>query len=498
MTIPLRIILRNYLAGLFLTFAALVNGQEFWGISTSNYAGSNGVYLNPTSVVNSKLYMDINLVTANIFLENNYVYIHNEDYSLTTFLRKNPQLPEYGPDEMPVDRFTDKFNKYAYASELVKGPSFMLSVGRHGFALHTGARVLSSLYRIPYHVANFGYYGLDYTEQHNIEYRNRNMGGSALAMGEIGLTYAYSFRKFSNEDWSAGITLKRMFPLAGGYVQGRDVDYIVVNDSTINIKNMDAEVGFSFPLDYDNNDFPDDGPWIKGGGFGVDLGVTFQNKILSYQKRRITKLCRQRYVDYYFKVGVSILDLGFVNFNKNAQLVNYDNVSRYWINVDTMNYYNMNELVRTLSTVFYGDPNASDAGSSFRVALPTALSVQADYKVHMNWYAGAVLVQPVRMAKSYLRRPAQLALVPRYETPGLEFSLPLSLYDWKYPRVGFSVRYEALTFGTDDLLGFLGITNFTGTDFYLSLKINYRKGNCGRGSRNVPCENGEYGLKRPR
>jgi hypothetical protein len=46
------------------------------------------------------------------------------------------------------------------------------------------------------------------------------------------------------------------------------------------------------------------------------------------------------------------------------------------------------------------------------------------------------------------------------------------------------------------LLGLLGLTNFTGLDFYVSVKINFRKGNCGRYNRNVPCENEEYGIRR--
>lgn len=492
-----KIILRLIITGMFLSIGALTKSQEMWGLTASNFAGSTGAILNPASIANSKLYMDINLITANAFFENNYGYIHKEDYSLIKMIGPDHEFPEYGPDEMPFDHFTDKKNKFVYASELLRGPSMMLAYGRHAFAFHTGARVLTSIYRLPYHIANFGYYGLDYTQQHNINYTGSDFGTSALVMGEIGLTYAFAFRRFSNEDWSAGITLKRMFSLGGGYLQANDIDYMVLNDSTINIRNMNAELGYSFPMNYDNNDFPY-GPWIKGGGFGVDIGFTFQNKLLSYQKRRISKLCRQKYVDYVYRVGISIIDLGFVNMTSNAQVHSYDDVSEYWVGVDTLNYYNFNQLTRTLSEVFYNDPAASLVADKVRVPLPAALSLQADYKVHKNWYAGAVFIQPVRLGKSYLRRPAQIALVPRYETPDFEFSVPLSIYDWKYPRLGASVRYHFLSLGTDDLLGLVGLTNFTGLDFYVSVKINFRKGNCGRFNRNVPCENDEYGIRKRR
>lgn len=491
-----KIILKGFLLTFFIAVATTSHAQEMWGITTSNYAGSNGTLINPCAISTSKLYMDINIATADIFFENNYAFIHNQDYQLFQFISKNPEFPKYGPDEMPFDHFTDKQRKYVYSSQVLRGPSMMIAYGRHAFAFHTGARALTSAYGIPYDIANFGYYGLDYTEQQNKNFRSQNFGSSALVLGEVGVTYAYSFRKISIEDWTAGITVKRIFSVAGGYLRANDLDYIVLNDTTINIKNLNAEVGYSIPLDYNNNDFPDDGPLIKGGGFGFDLGITYQNKTLSYQKKRVRRLCSQRYIDYNYKIGVSLLDIGYVNFSQNASLQTFNDVSKYWINIDTLNYYNMNQLRQSISSVFYGDPNASVTDSRIKVFLPTALSIQGDYRITKKWYAGAVWIQPVRLGKSYIRRPAQVVLIPRYESPHLEFSVPLSLYDYKYPRLGASMRYQVISVGTEDILSLLGFTNFTGLDFYISLKINFRKGYCGRFKRNVPCENDEYGIRR--
>lgn len=493
-----QVILRCTWLGIFLSIVIFIKAQEMWGITTSNYAGSTGVLLNPTSITTSKLYQDVNIAAIDIFFENNYAYIPQKDYALFNLIRNKPGLPKYGPDGLPFDHYTSKNNKFVYSSELIRGPSYMVAIGRSAFAISTGARVLTSAYDIPLEIANFGYYGLKYTPQHNINYNSSNFGSTVLAMGEIGLTYAYDFRKIGMECWSAGITVKRLFSFGGGYLRTTNVNYIVVNDSTINFKNLNAEVGYSLPLDYNTNAFPDSGPLIKGGGFGFDIGITFQNKVMSYQKKRITKLCRQRYIDYYYRIGVSLLDVGFVNFKKNAQLQTFDNVSKYWMNIDTSNYVNMNNLASSLSQVFYEDPNASHTADKIRVFLPTAFSVQADYRVYRNWYAGAIWIQPVKLGKAFIRRPAQVALIPRYETHDLEFSLPMSLYDYHHFRLGASVRYRWLTFGSDDLLGLFGVNDFTGIDFYLAVKINFRKGFCGRTSRNEACENEEYGIRKKR
>ena len=40
-----------------------------------------------------------------------------------------------------------------------------------------------------------------------------------------------------------------------------------------------------------------------------------------------------------------------------------------------------------------------------------------------------------------------------YETPYFEASLPVSLYDWRYPRVGLSLRYHFLSIDVTDLNG---------------------------------------------
>ncbi len=158
-----RIILQVFLPVIFLSLAISIKAQEMWGITTSNYAGSTGALLNPCAINTSKLYMDINIVTADIFFENDYAYIHRHDYSVFRLISGNTTFPKYGPDGLPFDHYTNKNPKNVYSSQLVIGPSAMISVGRSSFALHTGARALTSGYDVPYEICNFGYYGLNYT-----------------------------------------------------------------------------------------------------------------------------------------------------------------------------------------------------------------------------------------------------------------------------------------------------------------------------------------------
>jgi len=152
------------------------------------------------------------------------------------------------------------------------------------------------------------------------------------------------------------------------------------------------------------------------------------------------QLCAQKYDEYVYRIGVSILDIGRVKYTTNAQLHSYDDVSKYWSSLDTLDFFNVNDFISGISNTFYGDPDASLVSNTIKIGLPTALSVQADFSLPNNMYIGGFWIHPIRLNMNSLRRPAQLAVVPRYETKYFELSLPLSLYEYQYPRVGIAAR----------------------------------------------------------
>ena len=67
---------------------------------------------------------------------------------------------------------------------------------------------------------------------------------------------------------------------------------------------------------------------------------------------------------------------------------------------------------------------------------------------------------------------------PRYETEYFEFSVPLTLYDYRFLNLGASVRIGYVTIGTQNIASYFGIGNVKGLDVYVSLKFNLVKGGC--------------------
>jgi len=460
------------------------------GVTLGNYSGSTVMLVNPAMMTNTHAFLDINLASGDLFVFNNFIYIPGSDYNMWDATNTRP-LPEYGEDKNNFLYYDNQDLKNVAVNLRIMGPSAMLQLGDHAFGFSTGLRVMTTGNKVPWEMPVFGYEGMNYQELHNIKFDDYDIDYQVNAWGEIGFSYAYNVIKYFDHQLTIGVSLKYLLGYTGAYVDIENIEYIVQNDSVINITNLKAEVAYALPIDYDNNDFPDSGPTIKGSGLGLDIGAVYVKRKY-VDNKRWRRLCGQRYEDYKYRIGVSILDIGRIKYKNNAQLHTYDNVSALWENYDTTNLNNLNQLAGDLSNLFYGDPNASLTATSLKVGLPTAISIQADIHFMENIYLGGYWIHPIRLNKHTLRRPAQLAFVPRYETKFLEFSLPISLYDYKETRIGAAVRLYFFTIGTDRLGTWFGLSDLNGMDLYFSVKFSLGKGSCKTVTHNE-CYNNEYG-----
>ena len=457
-------------------------GQEMLGAVSGNYAGLTGLQMNPSSMHNSKIYLDINLIGADAMVQNNYLYQSRKDYHVSNFFSSAYEWPthqeEYGTDVRMFYHYRNHRTKDAYENLRVNGPGVMLVHGNHAFALTTAVRSVFSAHNIPYEIANFTYLGLNYIPQQNINYKdNRPFSTSELTWAEIGLSYSYVFYARGFNSIAAGISVRRLMGYAGGYMKVNSIDYIVPNDCTLVVKNLDAQYGFSAPMDYDKNEMWND-KTIKGGGFGFDIGITYTRKSHIHQTQYFNRLCAQQNEDYLYRIGLALIDVGAIRFNTHASGYSIDNKSASWTNLTKFNYQTINQLMDTISWKFYGDNKSSYRSDKVMVWLPSALTAQFDYHVYKNWYANASLVYGFALAAGSLHRPSELTVIPRYESNKFEIDLPVSLYDWTLPRVGIAMRLYWLTIGTDKLGGFFNFSDFTGMDVYFTVKIGFDKGIC--------------------
>jgi len=453
--------------------------QEMLGIVNSSYAGITGSVINPAVTVTSPFYLDFNLVAGDFSAENNYLYIAKEDYRFSRFFSKNPDFPAHGPDSnMYVYDYYNTKDKKAFASNRFIGPSFAVTFGRHAFGIVSGSRAVTSTKNVPYDIAKFAFERREFPPQYNTNYVNdKNMYNAELAWAEIGFNYSYVFSQKSLDYWAAGITVRDLRGYGGGYFYTTKTDYTIPDNNTLIINNMNAEAGYSLPLDYETNEYIAD-PLFRGKGLGVDIGVIYQKKKKYVPADISRKLCSQNYSPYQYKFGISLLDIGRIKFTQNAEKLVFDNVSTVWPDLNNIYVASVNDLTELLSNQFYGNPTELIQDNEIKIALPTALSVQADVNYYKNWFINGTMVLPFQVSKSGLRRPALLAVTPRYVTSLYDISMPVTLFDWTKPRIGLSARFLWFFIGTEKISGFFHYKDFTGLDFYFGAKISFRKGFC--------------------
>lgn len=469
-----------------------LHSQEMLGIANSKYSGINGAVINPSFTVASPFYLDVNLVSAGLFFQNNYVYLSKNEYRFRNFLSLNPQLPTHPPDgKFYYDYYTSP-DKKGYVNVRAMGPSASMIFGRHSFGFYTDARSVTSARNIPFQLAKFIFEGLTFPPQYDIEFvHNQKMSGASLNFAEVALNYSYVVKNRDMDFWTAGITVKRLLGYAGGYVNLNSLDYMVPDRDTLIVYHATGEGGFSLPVNYQNNQFTSS-PLFRGKGMGFDIGITIQQKLRSSNHNfRYSSLCSQLYEPYRYRIGISLLDIGRISFNGNAMKLLVNDGNTFWPGINTTHYASIQQFVDQASIHFFGNPNQLVTDNRISIGLPTALSVQADYNVMVNWFVNGTLFYPVKLYKVSVVRPALIALNPRYETRQFGFGAVMSFYDWSKLHFGINARFRGFYLGTEMLGGFFHMKDFTGIDIYGGLKFSLQKGKC-RSKASESCGNNEY------
>lgn len=457
-----------------------LKSQQLWGVANSNYAGVSSLLINPALMSDSKSYFDINFITFDIFTSNNYLYIPKDE--LYFFELFSPSADFNDHHTKPVSDFYErKRNTNAYASSRLILPSIMLNLSPNAFAFHWAVRGDVSARNMDYRGSKLGFEGIDYEPlQHEwLEIRNAKLSG--LTWAEFGLSYARVINQIMDHHLALGGSIKYLKGMGGAYFNVPYAHYIIPNDTTIDVEEFTGEYAASLPIDYQNSDYYIENGLFLGSGIGIDLGFVYQRKREGNGLQRYKYPCQQRWESYKYKIGFSLLDLGFISLKDNITAYRFDHAHAYWPGASKFDPGSIEGFNQEMATQF----SVTETNEKkITIGLPTAISVQLDHHPVGYWFYNLSILQPIPVFKNSLRRPAQIVLAPRYEKPRFEFAVPVSLYDWYKPRLGFAVRLLNFTIGTDDFLQLTGWQHFTGFDLYFSWKKSFHKGNCRKGASN--------------
>lgn len=445
---------------LFFISVICVEAQSYIGFLTDNYSGVNSVIANPANITDSRFKTDINLVGASVFAGNDYYGVNvmdalKDDYDFDLDATKSPS------NDNNIVTYVD-----------IMGPSFMFNLNKKSsLAIFTRARTVVNINEINGNTIDA--LDDDSTDDFNVNEGDFNIFGQAWA--EVGLTYARVLMDKDQHFLKGGLSLKYLQGGGSGYVQGKNVtiDYDADGiDPNTGSFDSTGELTYGRFAEFDNDNYDYELP--DANGFGVDLGFVYEWRPnhTDYTKTNADgdAYSLKHKNKYKLKVGVSLTDLGSINYKEGSEDV-YD-ITNTGVNED--DFDNADDIEDFLNT-FY---SLTESNDSYKTNLPTALHLNADWSFSSRFYVNLNTdVALTKKGKENTSRISNIAsLTPRFESRWFSFYVPLSVVEYNGFQAGAGLRMGPLYVGSGSVISALTSDDTKGADVYAGLKVPVYQG----------------------
>lgn len=408
--------------------------QEKIGVITDNYLPVNQLSNNPAAIVDQKPWLSINVLGAHLFARTNFMFIEDSR------LRISMDEPTWG-FEAPSK------NGKAFMHAEILGPSATMSYREHGFGFHTSIRTYANINKVPAILGDL------ITDQDlvNVEdgtYEINNGRIKQMTWGELGFSYGRMIYKRDRVLINGAATINRLNGIFHTNMIINNADVEVVNQEGT-LRNLDGKYAYSDPN------------WGAGKGWGLNTGVVYKKMLPKYNVDNYYAHSRKsgcKQPKYLYKVGVSLVDLGYIRFKDGSRTANLSDTAT------------VRDLEKGTASVLGVDE------TKFTAILPTALSIQVDYRIQENIYINSTWIQKVSIPSTFgVERSNVFSISPRYESSWITASMPLSLSNYTTPQLGLYVRFGPLAIGTDHLSPFIIKRDIKAADLYVYLNIPIKK-----------------------
>lgn len=463
----------------WLTSSMKANAQSALSLSTGPYGGLYGAFNNPARLSYNALPWGIHLPAAGAFIQNDGL---RSDYfsGLAALISGNYELglanaaslqTAHPPDILLRNLEKPQTNLHVQGwAQLLGG---YVQLGYHSLGVGIGNRAFSNLTNVGRNVLKHYYESFLYDSLRNTPIVSDGLNFQAATFTEVQLAWSWRFLNHYNRSAAWGVVFKPILGYSGVHAQFNSFNYTITNTDSLVLN--DFSVSYANGLNQ---------PYMQGiAGFGVDLGFEYvavnpngaNNKVRN--RRRIDRTPFGRKLkrsirpipNHYWRMGASLLDLGYIRGNANA----------YGASVKGVYLSLADEALRGgdgLESYFLDV--ASTQGKlqtdtmGYRLGLATAIGFQYDVWILDKYYFSASMVQRLPFMGDFsLRRLNHVMIAPRYESPWIEVGLPLSLYEYKHLQLGVWARFGPITLGTDRLGELIGFRRMLGADAYVSVNV---------------------------
>jgi len=462
--------LKLFLLEILIFCGINITAQNNLTFLNDNYSGINSAVLSPTQPFLNPNPWDINLFSADVFLQNDYAYISKQSlFGLTgtTIQVANPKKNITGENQADVFDFYNKENANLMFNSDILGPSFSMTAKikekKYVFGFFSRLRSQASVLDLD----NYLRFGNEMIKQPT-SYEMKPFSTIAMNWNEVGLNAATEILPNSDKQWIFGFNLK--------YEMGLDVANIVShqdiklsasepaigdNPELMNIYASDYNISVNYITNYNSETKAYDYKQ-NGSGLGLDLGLTMLDK-------------NPREDEYQSKFSFNILDLGYVNFKQglNHQFVNGNKI---WLqnnpNFEDQLFESPEQYLKLLSKEAYGDENRSFTGNGFKIGLPASINLSYSQRIKENHFVNFNWIQRVPVFENSVKRNNIVNASYSVQKAALGYGVSTSLSEYKNLQFGGYFRIGPLILGSENVFPILfKQKHLHAANFYLAIKL---------------------------
>ena len=436
---------------LLVTFSLSSFSQDLAGFRTGNYTGVDGVFFNPANIAGNRYRWDVNLWSLNLLVGNDKASYSFRD--LTHSLNGDTLKQRIAGAKSGTTS--------AMMNLDLLGPSFMLNIGKNGFAVTSRVRVMANTKKVDGKLLN-QFLSQDAGDP-ELPYNFSTSGDNLISVNawtEFGASFGRVLLDKGPHYFKGGITLKYLAGVANGYLQMSNLQGTLNADPTgVYLAQTSGTLGVGFGGT--RIDDLKDGHFggLSSAGFGGDIGFVYEFRPLPR--------------GYLLRAGVALLDVGSISYKQDASrtgayTTHVSGTQRLYVNEfgDVDNY---KQFMDTHPQYFTAVPLGN--GSSYSVSLPSTLHVDLDYHVLLGLYANLSSQFSLAGNKPYNSSYYNaFTLTPRWESRHFGFYLPVNYNALTHFNAGFSARVGPFFFGSGSVLSAV-LKDSRQADFYLGFRF---------------------------
>lgn len=436
--------------------------QSYIGFGADNFNGIHGALFNPANIADSRIKIDINLASASVFTVNNYIEVDFWDL----FNNMGNFNVALGTESVGINRRTN-----GVINLDVLGPSALITLSnKRAIGFTTRIRSLANINTLDGEIIDFFDTGISENTPIRKSNINSNITGNNFA--EIGLTYAQVVKNDRVEFIKLGGSLKYFRGIISGnaklnngaaFFNPNDPDNVFLsgNGNYSLSENIADENGVASSEEEVDNYFSE-----GASGLGIDLGFVYEyrpNPRANISRNNVRKQQVLRHVtSYRYKLAVSLLDLGFLNY-ENQEVRNY-NITPLATQdiIDIDSFSDFENIVPSTRSV-----------EDLRLSLPTRLRSEFDVRLNSKFFLNTVASISLigKRADTANRYANQITISPRYETKWFTAFLPITATQYGGVQVGLGGRLGPVFIGSSGLFSRSFDKQTRAFDIYAGIKV---------------------------